>query len=162
SMKTVAANLSDAEKRTIAEWVGGRKIDTDAAGAAEKMSNRCAAHPPVRNLNAPGWNGWGVDLKNSRSQSAAAAGLSPGQVSRLTLKWAFGFPGATALYGQSVIDGRLYVTSNAGYVYSLDAESGCVHWSFRSQAVVRSGFTVGRLSRTSARLVVFFGDIHGT
>ncbi len=90
-----------------------------------------------------------------------AAGLSPGQVSRLTLKWAFGFPGATALYGQTVIDGRLYVTSNAGYVYSLDADTGCVHWSFRSQAVVRSGFSVGRLSRTSDRLGVFFGDIHG-
>jgi len=38
-----------------------------------------------------------------------------------------------------VIDGHLYVTSNAGYVYSLDADTGCVHWSFRSQAVVRSG-----------------------
>ena len=56
----------------------------------------------------------------------------------------------------------MYVSSNAGYVYSLDAETGCVHWSFRSQAVVRSGFTVGRMSRTSERLVVFFGDIHGT
>ena len=60
-----------------------------------------------------------------------------------------------------MIDGRLYVTSNAGYVYSLDADTGCVHWSFRSQAVVRSGFTVGRMSRSSERLAVFFGDIHG-
>ena len=120
-----------------------------------------SSNPPVRSLTAPGWNGWGVDPKNSRSQTASAAGLSPGQVSRLTLKWAFGFPGATALYGQAVIDGHLYVTSNAGYVYSLDADTGCVHWSFRSQAVVRSGFSVGRLSRTTERLAVFFGDIHG-
>src|SRR6187399_1556876 len=27
SMKTVAASLSEQDKRTIAEWVGGRKID---------------------------------------------------------------------------------------------------------------------------------------
>src|SRR5262245_51281590 len=124
SMRTAAADLTDQDKRLIAEWVGGRKIDTDSAGAADKMANPCASHPPVRRLNAPGWNGWGVDQRNSRAQPASAAGLSPGQISRLTLKWAFGFPGATALYSQAVVDGRLYVTSNAGYVYSLDAETG--------------------------------------
>ena len=100
--------------------------------------------------------------RNSRFQRGAAAGLSPGQVSRLQLKWAFGFPGATALYGQTVYDGRLYVTSNAGYVYSLDAETGCLHWGFRAQSAVRSGFTIGRLSKADARLAIFFGDIHGT
>jgi polyvinyl alcohol dehydrogenase (cytochrome) len=161
SMRTAAGSLTDHEKRLISEWVGGRKIDTDATGAAGRMPNRCASIPPVRTLTAPGWNGWGVDPRNSRAQSASAAGLSPGQVSRLALKWAFGFPGATALYGQAVVDGHLYVTSNAGYMYSLDPETGCVHWSFRSQAVVRSGFTVGKLPRTSERVAVFFGDIHG-
>jgi polyvinyl alcohol dehydrogenase (cytochrome) len=161
AMRTQAAALSDQDKRVIAEWVAGRKLDPDSTGAAEKMPNRCAAHPPVRNLNAPNWNGWGADLRNSRSQTARAAGLSPGQVSRLALKWTFGFPGATALYGQTVIDGTLYTTSNAGYVYALDAATGCLHWSFRAQSVVRSGFTVGRTSRLNQRLAVFFGDIHG-
>ena len=162
SMRNAAAALSDQDKRLIAEWVAGRKIDTDLVGAAEKMPNACASHPAVRESNAPAWNGWGVDYRNSRFQPGAAAGLSPGQVSRLQLKWAFGFPGATALYGQTVYDGRLYVTSNAGYVYSLDAETGCLHWSFRAQSAVRSGFTIGRLSKTDPRLAIFFGDIHGT
>ena len=162
SMRSNAAALSDQDKRLIAEWVGGRKIDTDDVGSVEKMTNVCTTHPAVRESNAPAWNGWGADLRNTRSQTAAAAGLTPAQVSRLQLKWAFGFPGATALYSQTVFDGRLYVTSNAGYVYSLDAESGCVHWGFRAQAAVRSGFTIGRLSRTNSRLAVFFGDIRGT
>ena len=162
SMRSNAAALSDQDKRLIAEWVGGRKIDADTVGSIEKMTNVCSNHPPVRESNVPGWNGWGADLRNSRSQTAAAAGLTPAQVSRLQLKWAFGFPGATALYSQTAYDGRLYVTSNAGYVYSLDAESGCVHWAFRAQAAVRSGFTIGRLSRTNSRLAVFFGDIRGT
>ena len=82
-------------------------------------------------------------------------------MSRLQLKWAFGFPGATALYGQAVHDGRLYVTSNAGYVYSLDAETGCVHWGFRADSVVRSGFSVGQLNPKDPRLLIFFGDIRG-
>jgi polyvinyl alcohol dehydrogenase (cytochrome) len=162
SMRSNAAALSDQDKRLIAEWVAGRKLDSDLAGAPEKMTIVCASHPPVRESNTPAWNGWGVDYRNSRFQPGAAAGLSPGQVSRLQLKWAFGFPGATALYGQTVYDGRLYVTSNAGYVYSLDAETGCLHWGFHAQAAVRSGFSVGRLSRTDARLAIFFGDIHGT
>ena len=162
SMRNMAAALNDQDKRLIAEWVGGRKLDTDLVGAAGKMPNACASHPPVRESNLPAWNGWGVDYRNSRFQPGAAAGLSPGQVSRLQLKWAFGFPGATALYSQTVYDGRLYVTSNAGYVYSLDAETGCLHWGFRAQSAVRSGLTIGRLSRTDPRLAIFFGDIHGT
>ena len=162
SMRTVAANITDTDKRLIAEWVAGRKLDADLVGAVAKMPNACASHPQVRESNAPAWNGWGVDYRNSRFQPAASAGLSPGQVSRLQLKWAFGFPGATALYGQTVHDGRLYVTSNAGYVYSLDAETGCLHWGFRAQSAVRSGFTIGRLSKTDPRLAIFFGDIHGT
>jgi len=161
SMRNMAAGVSDEDKRLIAEWVGGRKIDTELVGSAEKMPNRCASSPQVRQSGAPAWNGWGVDYRNSRFQPGTAAGLSPGQVSRLQLKWAFGFPGATALYGQSVFEGRLYVTSNAGYVYSLDAETGCVHWSFRSDSVVRSGLTIGPLTPKDPRLAVFFGDIHG-
>src|SRR4029453_12833331 len=68
----------------------------------------------------------------------------------------------TALYAQTIFDGRLYVSSNAGYVYSLDAASGCVHWAFRAQAAVRSSFTIGRLSPRNTRLAVFFGDVRGT
>jgi len=162
SMRNNAAAISDSDKRLIAEWVGGRKIDNESVGAADKMTNLCSTHPPLRESNGPAWNGWGNDLHNTRSQTAAAAGLTPAQVSRLQLKWAFGFPGATALYSQTVYDGRLYVSSNAGYVYSLDANSGCVHWAYRAQAAVRSSFTIGRLSRTSARLAIFFGDIRGT
>src|SRR6187455_3404323 len=123
SMRTIAATLSDADKRLIAEWVGGRKIDNESVGAAEKMTNICSSHPLVRESSGPAWNGWGADVRNTRSQTAAAAGLTPAQVSRLQLKWAFGFPGATALYSQTVYGDRLYVSSNAGYVYALDAAS---------------------------------------
>ncbi len=127
------------------------------------MPNACQSNEPIADLSAPGWNGWGVDLHNTRRQSARQAGLSPGQVSRLELKWAFGFPGATALYSTAVIDGRLYASSNAGYVYSLDAATGCLHWSFRAQSGVRTGFTVGRIGPPDAeKTAVLFGDIHGT
>jgi polyvinyl alcohol dehydrogenase (cytochrome) len=160
SMKTNAANLSDAEKRLLAEYMGGRKLDESDAGDMKHMPNVCTSHPPVRDVNAPSWNGWG-DLSNTRFQPAKPAGLTAGKVSRLKLKWAFGFPGATALYGQTVFDGHVFVSTNAGYVYSLDADSGCVHWSYHSPAVVRSGVTVGPLKEGSSRIAAFFGDIRG-
>src|SRR5689334_4690436 len=37
SMRGNAAAVSDQEKRLIAEWLSGRKLDTDSAGAAEKL-----------------------------------------------------------------------------------------------------------------------------
>ena len=160
SMKENAAALTEANKRLLAEFMGGRKIDKEDAGDMKNMPNACAAHPPVKDMTAPSWNGWG-DLSNTRFQSAKAAGLTAGKVSRLKLKWAFGFPGANALYGQTVFDGRVYVSSNAGYVYSLDASTGCIHWSFHSQAVVRSGITIGPLKDGAARIVAYFGDIRG-
>src|SRR5438477_875612 len=137
AMKSMAQKLSDDEKRLLAEYMGGRKLDKADAGDIKNMPNPCAGHPPVKDMEKPSWNGWG-DLSNTRFQPARAAGLSAGQVSRLKLKWAFGFPGATALYGQTIVDGRVFVSTNAGYVYALDAETGCVHWSFKPQAAVRS------------------------
>jgi polyvinyl alcohol dehydrogenase (cytochrome) len=160
SMKAMAAHLSDTDKVLLAEYMGGRKLDKTDVGDMKNMPNACASHPPVRDLSAPAWNGWG-DLGNTRFQSAKGAGLTAGQVSRLRLKWAFGFPNATALYGQTIVDGRVFVSSNAGYVYSLDAETGCIHWSLKSQAMVRSGIVIGPQKRGSNRMIAYFGDIRG-
>lgn len=160
AMRTNAAGLTDDEKRLLAEFIGGRKLDKGNAGDAKSMPNRCSSNPPVKDLTAPAWNGWG-DLSNTRFASARDAELSAGKVSRLKLKWAFGFPGATAMYAETVVDGRVFVSSNAGYVYALDAASGCVQWSYKSPAVVRSGITIGPLKPGSSRLAAFFGDIRG-
>jgi len=55
---TMAANakeLSDQQKRDIAEWVGGRKLNA-ASGDAQTMPNRCADNPPIKDLtSAPAW-----------------------------------------------------------------------------------------------------------
>ena len=162
SMKQMAAQLSDEDRRLIAEFVGGRKLDFSEVGSAANMPNRCASDSPVTTLDVPSWTGWGVDEWNSRRQSREAAGLSSGQAARLELKWTFGFPGATAVYAQAAIGDHVYTSSNAGYVYSLDAETGCIHWSFRAQAGVRSGFAAGRIeTEAGSRLALFFGDIHG-
>jgi polyvinyl alcohol dehydrogenase (cytochrome) len=72
-------------------------------------------------------------------QPADQAGLTAAQVPQLHLKWAFGFPDATSAWAQpTVVGGRLYVGSQNGTVYSLDAASGCVAWTFVAQGGVRA------------------------
>lgn len=103
-----------------------------------------------------GWNGWGVDLANTRFQPAIIADLGAGDVPNLKLRWAFGLPGS-GVYGQPTIaDGALFFGNSDGSVYALDARTGCLHWSFRALATVRSAASIGP---TGGRLVVFFGDL---
>ena len=162
-MKEHAKNLSDVDKRAIAEFMAGRRLGAGETGDARAMSNRCAGNATVHDLtSASSWNGWGVDMSNTRFQTAKAAGLSAGQVSRLRLKWAFGVPGATSMYQQpTIVDGKVFFSSDTGYVYSLDAESGCVYWSFQAQSGVRSAITVGPIKSGSAKYAAYFGDVHG-
>ncbi len=108
--------------------------------------------------SGPAWNGWGVDTSNARFQTEKAAGLTAAQVPRLKLKWAFGFPRAKSVFGQpSVAGGRIFLGVDTGIVYSLDAGTGCVHWSFKAETGVRTAITVARLTKT--RSAAFFGDM---
>src|SRR5262249_13180513 len=111
-------------------------------------------------LAAPRWLGWGYEPTNTRFQDAPAAGLTPDQVPRLKLKWAFGFPGDVNLNSQpSVAGGRVYVGSQGAKVYSLSAATGCIHWWFSTAAPVRSAVSVGAIETESGpRFAAFFGD----
>lgn len=122
---------------------------------------RCEAAPLGSPLSSPMWNGWGADLANTRFQSAAAAGLSQADVPRLALKWAFGFPSGEHVASQpTVVGGRIYVGTGPGGVYSIDAERGCVYWTFRAHAIVRTAITIARLDGlTPAIHAAFFGDL---
>lgn len=159
-MKSVGDRLSDEDRRRVAESLSGQLLGSARSGDASTMPNRCASNPPLR-AAGPSWNGWGNGPDNNRFQPAAAAGLSPASVGRLTLRWAFGFPGGTSAFAQpAVFGGRVFVGSDTGYVYSLDAASGCIYWSHRTQAGVRNAMTLGRVKvRGRARYVVFFGDL---
>lgn len=163
AMVPMAKDLTDQQKRDIAEWVGGRKLGAGDVGDASKMPNQCSTTAQVKNLTTlPSWNGWSPGLGTTRYQDAKAAGINPEKVSDLHLRWAFALPGADSVYGQpTVVDGKVYVSSDAGFIYSLDAKSGCVHWSFPVGIGVRSAVTVGPITQGSNQYAVFFGDIRG-
>jgi polyvinyl alcohol dehydrogenase (cytochrome) len=48
-----------------------------------------------------------------------------------------------------------------GYIYSLDAKTGCVYWSFQNGSIVRNSPMVGKVTGQGAtQWAVFFGDGH--
>lgn len=153
-------NLSDDAKKHVAEALSGRLLGSDEVGDAKLMSNRCASNPPMENpASAPAWNGWGRDETNARFQTAA--GITADQVPKLKLKWAFALPGAHSAYSQpTVVAGRVFVGSDAGWVYSLDARTGCVYWSFMTKASMRNAVSVGPVKgRGATKWGAFFGDL---
>jgi polyvinyl alcohol dehydrogenase (cytochrome) len=151
------------EKRQVSAYLGGRKVNMAEVGDAARMSNRCAANPPLGNISTrPLWNGWGVDETNGRYQPAGAAGLTPGQVPQLKLKWAFGLPEADEVYGQPTIAaGRVFVSSDMGTVYSLDASTGCVYWSFQADGGMRNAVSIAAVKGQAGKYALYFGDVRG-
>src|SRR5882724_11480200 len=148
-----------------------------AANAAPEDIACPSAAGPVALSNAQ-WNGWGRGLDNTRYQPEPAIRAS--DVSKLAVKWAFGYQSGTEFGQPTVVDERLFVTSSAGRIYSLDAKTGCTYWTYDAAAGSRTAVTIGelararvatlprRLKRTLAHLdvikapsAVFFGDDTG-
>src|SRR5437870_2073588 len=130
---------------------------TSQNGDASLMQNRCTGNRALADIaGQPSWNGWGAGIANARFQSSAAAQLPAEQIGKLKLKWAFGFPGAKAVYGQpTIVAGRVFLGVDTGYVYSLDARTGCVYWSYKAEGGVRSAVSIGP-ARAAGQYLAYF------
>jgi polyvinyl alcohol dehydrogenase (cytochrome) len=156
AMRAQAAGLNMNDRVAVAAFVTG-KAPTGNMGTAPE-SNLCTEQGAATAANGgSSWNGWGRDLNNSRYQPNP--GLTAADVPHLKVKWAFGYR-ATYIYGQpTLVGGRVYVTSSSGRVYSLDAKTGCTHWTFDAEASVRTAVSVIAIQGESGkRLAAMFGD----
>ncbi len=106
------------------------------------------------------WARWGVDERNTRF-IGTAAGLTPAQLPRLRLKWAFALGEvANARSQPAVAAGTVYVASESGRLTALDARSGCAKWTFRSEVPLRSG-VVASTGPDGSASTVYVGDLAG-
>ncbi len=157
-MALMAKGFSAVERAAVAAF-----LSTVTAPAVDPDANRCAsAGGPLGDPAArPQWNGWGNGPTNARFQTAAAAGLTAATVPKLTLKWAFGVPGAVAMSAQpTVVSGRVFFGTEVGLVYGLDAVTGCTHWVYKADGNVRSAISVAALAGSGpARYAAYFGDL---
>ena len=157
AMAMQAAGLSEDEERAIAHYITGKEFSTVAAAAP--MAGQCTTGAPPLKMVAGDWSGWGGDASNTHFQTKP--GLSAADVPKLKLKWAFGFPKEPMASSQpAVVGGRLFIGSQAGNIYSLDASTGCIYWTYKAGAGVRTAMSVGKLP--NGKWAVYFGDVKAT
>ena len=159
AMRPQGSRLSGLERRAVAEFVTGKRIGGDVTGADK---GRCGAAPStglIRDFtNGAHWSGWSPSQTNTRFQPSEQAGLRAVDVPRLVLKWSFGFPDASVAWAQpTVADGRVFVGSQNGTVYALNARTGCIYWTFSASGGVRTAMAVSA-PRGSLPALVYFGD----
>jgi len=148
-MKAQAEGLSSNERVAVTAYLAVPTLKPEPAPA----SAFCAGKPSNQ---GPSWSGWSPQPTNTRFQDAASAGISAMDVPRLKLKWAFGLGSGIAARSQpSVSGGRVYVADEMGAVYSLNAATGCIEWSFDADGAIRGGIAIGKAGTHAA---VFFGD----
>ncbi len=116
-MQQQASALSEQERREIVEHLVQQPFEEAfvepkylaCKGEAEKFS----AFREVERT------GWGADTRRFVPKDVAK--LDKGDISRLRLKWSFGFPGAMRARSQpTVAMGAIFVGSQDGTVYALD------------------------------------------
>lgn len=153
-MSTQGIPLSKTQKVAVAYFLTG-KVPQNQLVNTINQEHYCKAPsaPEAKVL----WNGWGGDLLNQRYQ-AGETQLSPENISNLTLKWAFAFPGATRVRSQPVVTEKsLFIGSQEGNVYALDRLTGCIRWQFQAQAEVRGGIHIG-MDDNGVATSLYFGD----
>ena len=159
-MQAQSAGLDAAERRAVAEYLAGVSLDTVVARAAAPMCMGPARAFDLR--RPPAKAGWGVSRENQRHIPAEVAQLAASDLPKLKLKWAFAFPNAQRARSQpTVAMGAVFVGSQNGTVYALDKESGCVRWTFRASAEVRSPVTIEGWDAGSPpqRPLAYFADL---
>ena len=161
AMRVQGQGLSTEDKVAVAEFLSGKKI----AKSTQSLAPTCEGDVAAFNFaERPVFPGWGLTPGNTRWIPAVVGGLDSQNVSRLHLKWAFGFPDALrARSHPALAGGAIFVGSHNGEVYALDRNTGCVRWRFQAAAEVRTGLLVSDWKRgnTSAEPLVYFGDLVG-
>ncbi len=172
-MQPMAEGLSPADIRGLAVYLSGKPLaaptppgpndrpppgplsPTPPPVTGQPADNMCATNPAIK-TGASDWNGWGVDVTNSRYQPKTS--ITPANVGRLKVKWAFSFSGGRHAE-PAVVGDHLFGAGGNGLVYSLDAKTGCVHWRGKLEAGGRTAPVVEhRVGASPSGWVLYIGD----
>ncbi|MEM9335498.1 MAG: PQQ-binding-like beta-propeller repeat protein, partial [Pseudomonadota bacterium] len=159
-MQAQSSALDDGQKAAVAEYLAGISLADYVAPSLPAMCQGADAEFDFS--KPPASSGWGVTLDSNRFVSDEAAGLDRGDVENLKLKWAFAFPNALRARSEAgIAGGSLFVGSQDGTVYALNQKTGCIRWTFRATAEVRTAIVVSpwEAGDAQAQPRIYFGDL---
>ncbi len=155
-MSTAALPLSEQEILQVSYYLTGKTIEVSQYDETQYYCSD-EAKPDEAAATSASWTGWGGPAGSQRYQAAEQI-LSPANVDQLSLKWAFAFPQTTRMRAQPTVTAdTVYIGSQVGKVYALDAASGCIRWSFDAGNEVRGAVNLQVDAKTGKR-TLFFGD----
>jgi polyvinyl alcohol dehydrogenase (cytochrome) len=153
AMREIGAQLTEAERKSVAEYVSSQKLGAAPQPEAPRCTGRAAVFSAE---NMP------IDRENTNYIPVEAAELPAQDIPRLKLKWALAYPGALRARSRPAFAlGALFVGSQSGAVYALDAASGCIRWEFRTNVEVRTRVSVAKIGLPGRDALAFFGDLIG-
>lgn len=154
-MAPMAAGLSAQQKADVVAWLTAGQANAPASWTDALM---CAADKRTVDTSAPVVSaGFGVDANQTRSLSAAQAGLSKSDLANLEVAWAIGFPGQGSGTGASVLGDTVFVTGGQK-VAALDAKTGCAKWSYAASS--RNTPAIGEIGGRKVLAFSVGRDIH--
>lgn len=152
SMFQYAVNMNQAQIYGVVRYLTGKSPVPNIPQGPDP--NLCPSDTPLQ-PGGPMWNGWSVDVTNTRYQPNP--GFAAADVPKLKLKWAFSIPGTKnpqpLIYGD-----RVYTGSMSGKLYSLDTRTGCVHWRVDFRGGIRAAMTVGKNASAPSGYALYSGD----
>lgn len=154
-MRTPAKNLTANERNQVLDWLSLGQPDNSAWLQTAKCKRAPARINASATSAAPTW---GINLRNTRMQTAEQSGLRKEDFPKLELAWAAAFPQTPTMRSQPVVVGdTVYVVaSDAGRMYALDANTGCTKWQYEAPAPLRSSISYGEISK--GKPVIVAGD----
>ncbi len=159
AMMAQASALDEVERVAVAEYVSGQSL---ADVQAQPRPPLCDAQHQFDARQVPVSRGWGVDLRNTRFQPEPSGGLTADNADQLEVKWVFAYPNAFQARSQPIFGGgAIYVGSQDGTVWALDAQTGCLRWSYQASAEVRTGIVITPWSKQDLLVqpTLYFGDM---
>ena len=155
-MAPMAASLNEKEKTDLIAWLTAGQASASAAWTDGLM---CTADKRAVSSSASVVSsGFGVDANQTRSLSAAQAGLTRAQLANLDVAWSIAFPGQGSGTGASVLSDGTIFTTGGQKLLAIDAASGCVKWSYAANS--RNTPAIGEIGGRRVVALSVGRDIH--
>ena len=158
-MKDIGATLTADQRGQVINYLIGAKTAPNAWTSAMMCD---AARLPVDLAGGATITNFGFDQHNTRSLTAAQAGLTKAQIAKLELAWAVGFPDATGMRSQGAVVGKnVFVpVADVAAMYAFDIsvpDKPCLQWVYETPggAPLRSSPAYGVVD--GVPLLVFSG-----